>query len=196
VNSFNDEGGLMRVHLPALLVAFVTLPLTAAAAPNPLPALIERARYVALGYDLGDRFLSADQISEVAAATLPEERRAMEAIRSDLEKWGRYIVTMRPEQAEIIIAVRVGRRGSLNVGTRVGNPGDGRGGARGSGTVSSRTIGGQLSSNEDRVSVYEAVGGRPGIRLWTSAGDGGLVGSPPRLYKSFREEIEASAKKP
>ena len=57
---------------------------------------------------------------------------------------------------------------------------------------------GKLSSNEDRVSVYQAVDGRPGIRLWNAAADGGLAGSPPRLYKSFREEIEAaaSAKKP
>lgn len=187
----------MRLHLSALLVAFVTLPLAAgAASKSKLPALLERARYVALGYDVGDGFVSADQISTVSAATLPEERRVVEAIRSDLEKWGHYIVTTRPEQAEILIAVRIGRRASLEVGTRTGNPGGSRGGTGDSRSVSNRTIGGQLSSNEDRVVVYEAVGGRPGIRLWGAAEAGGLAGSPPRLYKSFREEIEASAKKP
>jgi hypothetical protein len=185
----------MRVLLSALLlVAFLTLPVAAGAAPNTVvPALVERARYVALGYDLGDGFLSADQISAVSAATLPEERRALEAIRSDLEKWGRYIVTVRPEQAEILVVVRVGRRVSLNLGGGRGTPGGSRGGPGGSGVVSSRTIGGELSSNEDRVSVYEARDGRPGIRLWSAAGDGGLEGNPPRLYKSFREEVEAAA---
>jgi hypothetical protein len=160
-----------------------------------MPALLERARYVALGYDVGDGFVSADQISGVAADTLTEERQAVEAIRRDIEKWGRYSLTARPEQADILIAVRFGRRASLEVGTRPGNPGS-RGGTGGSRSVSNRTIRGELSSNEDRVVVYEAVGGRPGMRLWSATADGGLGGSPPRLYKSFREEVEASAKKP
>jgi hypothetical protein len=75
---------------------------------------------VALGYDLGDGFLSADQIAAVSAGTLTDERRAIEAIRTDLEKWGRYIVTDRPEQADILIAVRVGRRASTEVRERDG----------------------------------------------------------------------------
>jgi hypothetical protein len=191
------EGTMMRVQSCVLLLTFVALPPAADAAPKTkVPALLERARYVALGYDVGDGFVSADQISTVAAATLPEERRAVEAIRSDLEKWGHYVVTTRPEQAEILIAVRIGRRASLEVGARRGGAGSNRDGGGGSRTGSSRTIGVQLSSNEDRVDVYEAVGGRPGIRLWSSAEDGGLTGSPPRLYKSFREEIEAAVKKP
>jgi len=191
------EETLMRVYLSALLVAFVTFPLAAgAASKSKLPALLERARYVALGYDVGDGFVSADQIAVVAADSLPEERDALEAIRKDIEKWGRYSVTTRPEQAEILIAVRIGRRAALEVGTGTSNPGGGRSGPAGSRIVSSRTIGGQLSSNEDRIVVYEAVGGRPGMRLWSAAEAGGLAGSPPRLYKSFREEIEAAAKKP
>jgi len=188
----------MRVYLSALLVAFLTLPLAAdAASKSKLPALLERARYVALGYDVGgDSFVSADQISVVAADTLTEERDALEAIRRDLEKWGRYSVTTRPEQAEILIAVRIGRRAAVEVSTGTSNPDGRRAGPGGNRTVSSRTIGGQLSSNEDRIAVYEAVGGRPGMRLWSAAEAGGLAGSPPRLYKSFRDEIEAAAKKP
>ena len=189
---------MMRVQSCVLLLTLVALPSAAGAAPKTrVPALLERARYVALGYDVGgDSFVSADQISAVAAETLTEERDALEAIRRDLEKWGRYSVTTRPEQAEILIAVRIGRRAALEVGTGTSNPGGSRSGPGGSRIVSSRTIGGQLSSNEDRVVVYEAVGGRPGIRLWSAAEAGGLAGSPPRLYKSFRDEIEAAAKKP
>ena len=93
------------MHVPAcaLLLTVLTLPAAAgasgAAPTDKMPALLARARYVALGYDLGDGFLSAERISAVAAATLPEERRALEAIRNDLEKWGRYIVTLRPAEA-------------------------------------------------------------------------------------------------
>ena len=187
----------MRVHSCVLLTT-LALPLAAHAAPKvTIPALLERARYVALGYDVGgDSFVSADQISAVAADTLTEERQAIEAIRRDIEKWGRYSLTTRPEQADILIAVRFGRRAAVEVGTGTGNPGRSRGDTGGGRVVSNRTISGQLSSSEDRVVIYEAVGGRPGMRLWSAAETGGLAGSPPRLYKSFREEIEAAAKKP
>lgn len=191
----------MRTRSFVLLLAFVALPFGAdAASKAKVPALLERARYVALGYDLGDGFLSADQIARVSAGTLTDERRAIEAIRTDLEKWGRYIVTDRPEQADILIAVRVGRRAAMEVGTGTGDPGAiSRGEGGNTRSVSNRTIGAQLSSNDDRVDVYEAVNGRPGIRLWSAASVGGLAGSPPSLYKSFREEIgeaPAAAKKP
>jgi hypothetical protein len=189
------EATLMRVRSFVLLLAFVALPPAAdAASKTKVPALLERARYVALGYDLGDGFLSADEIARVSAGTLTDERRAIEAIRTDLEKWGRYIVTDRPEQADILIAVRVGRRSAMEVSSRTGNPGAiSRGEGDPTRSVSSRTIGAQLSSNDDRVDVYEAVSGRPGIRLWSAAAVGGLAGSPPILYKSFREDIEAPA---
>jgi hypothetical protein len=191
------EGNLMRVQSCVLLLTFVALPATAATAPKTrVLALLERARYVALGYDVGDGFVSAAQISTVAADTLTEERQAVEAIRRDLEKWGKYIVTEHPEQAEILIAVRVGRRATLEVGVGGNNPDGRRAGPGGNRVVSSRSIGGQLSSNEDRIAIYEAVNGRPGIQLWSAAETGGLAGSPPRLYKSFRDEIEAAAKKP
>ena len=191
----------MSVRLRALLVASFALPLVAQAAPkSAIPALLERAHYVAFGYDLGDGVVSTNQISAVAGDTLNEERRAVDAIRRDIEKWGRYVVTDRPEDADILIVVRMGRRASMEVGSGTvggsGAFGQSRGESGGGRSVSSRSIGGQLSSPEDRIVVYEAVRGRPGISLWSSAETDGLAGSPPRLYKSFREDVEASVKKP
>jgi hypothetical protein len=186
----------MRVPGCALLLTLMALSPAADVASEPkIPALLTRARYVALGYDLGDGFVSATNIAAVSATTLPEERRALEAIYADLEQWGRYKVADRPEHAEIFIVVRVGRRAGLEVtGGRAGGA-DGRGGAPNR-NVPTRTIGGQLSSNDDRVDVYEAVGGRIGMRLWSGAEAGGMAGAPPRLYKSFRQAVEASAKAP
>jgi hypothetical protein len=190
----------MRVPACALLLTVLALSAAAgtsgAAATDKMPALLERARYVALGYDLGDGFVSADRIALVSAGTLEDERRAIESIRKDLEKWGRFVVTDRPEQADILIAVRVGRRAALEAGRGAGNRGVSRGESGGSRVVSNRTIGAQLSSNDDRVDVYEAASGRPGIRLWSGAAVGGLAGTPPRLYTSFREEVKAATKKP
>ena len=186
----------MRMPACALLLAVMALsPAAEAASKSTMPALLEHARYVALGYDLGDGFVSADRIALVAAETLPDERRAIEAIRNDLEKWGRYLVTDHPQDAEILIVVRVGRRGGFEITSGRGSPIDSRGEGTGR-VVSTRTIGGSLSSNDDRVDVYEARAGRPGIRLWSGADVGGMAGSPPRLYKSFREEVEAATKKP
>ena len=193
----------MRVPAWALLLTVLALPAAAGAAgpaaTDKMPALLERARYVALGYDLGDGFVSADRIALVSAGTIEDERRAIEAIRRDLEKWNRFVVTDRPEQADILIMVRVGRSASLEVGgggtgSGPGSLGVSRGESGGSRAVSNRTIGAQLSSNDDRVDVYEAARGRPGVRLWSGAEVGGLAGAPPRLYKSFREEIEAATK--
>jgi hypothetical protein len=190
----------MRMPAYALLLTLMALsPAAGAASKSKIPALLERAQYVALGYDLGDGFVSADRIAAVADGTLPDERRAIEAIREDLEKWGRYTFTDHPEHAEILIVVRVGRRGQMYVGgggSGEGSRGVSRGETGGSRVVSTRTIGGQLSSSDDRVDVYEAASGRPGIRLWSGAEVGGMAGSPPRLYKSFREEVEAATKKP
>ena len=191
----------MRVSVRAILLVSFALPLVAQAAGKPaIPALLERAHYVAFGYDLGDGVVSTNQISAIAGNTLTEERRALDAIRRDVEKWGRYVVTNRPEDADILIVVRMGRRASLEVGSGTvggsGAFGQSRGEAGGGRSVSSRSVGGQLSSGEDRIVVYEAVRGRPGISLWSSADSDGLAGSPPRLYKSFREDVEAATKKP
>jgi hypothetical protein len=186
----------MRIPACALLLALMALsPAAEAASKSTMPALLAHAQYVALGYDLGDGFVSADRIALVAADTLPDERRAIEAIRNDLEKWGRYIVTDHPQDAEILIVVRVGRRGGFEITSGRGAPIDSRGEGTGR-VVSTRTIGGSLSSNDDRVDVYEARSGLPGIRLWSGADVGGMTGTPPRLYKSFREEVEAATKKP
>jgi len=74
---------VLGAALPALL--FFSLAAPAAAGKKIVPARIAQARYVALGYDMGDRFLS-----ETAAISnpdvLPEERRAIQAIADDLRR--------------------------------------------------------------------------------------------------------------
>ena len=183
------SAGMLLLTLPA----FATLAL--ADEPKTPQGLLDHARYVALGYDVGTGFLSAHELALAPAHTLTEERQAIEAIRKDLEKWGKYVVTLHPEDADLLIAVRVGRRAALEIGTRRGGPGPGE--LSQGRTTRERSYGTEVSSSRgDMVEVYEASGGRPGMLLWRGAEQDGLSGTPPRLYKAFRDETERKSKKP
>jgi hypothetical protein len=162
----------------AFLVALSTVPSPARA--GAAAARLALARYVALGFDTGDGFVGE---VEAAPGLLPRERRALEAIRSQLEQWGRYVITARASEAEVLLAIRVGR--PLAIGARVLGPGP----RSGSGFEA------QVSSGEDMIEVYEAVGGRPGTLLWQSGKKDGLAGERPPLFEQLRNEVEAAAKK-
>jgi hypothetical protein len=189
----------------ALVLLLTALPLAAEAGPKVVvPAMLERARYVALGYDLGDGFVSESELAAVARNTLTEERQALQAIHDDLAEWGRFVVTERPGQAEIFIAIRVGRHGTMDAGKGSGSGRAPSGGGIDTGGGTGRhstSLGATLSSSDDRLDVYESQQGATGMRLWSAAAAGGLSGAPPRLYKAFRKDIEAAdaakaAKKP
>ncbi len=188
----------MRITTAVMLWTLPALAALAAAdEPKTPQGLLDHARYVALGYDTGDGFLSAHALALAPAHTLTDERQAIESIRRDLEKWGKYVVTLRPEDADLLIAVRVGRRAALNVGAAGGGRNESRGGAREARSTRGRSLGGELSSpDRDLIEVYQAVSGAPGMILWRATESDGLAGSPPRLFKAFREEMERAAKKP
>jgi hypothetical protein len=180
----------MRLALfaaPALLL-FSLPPGDAVAGKKGVPARIAQARYVAIGYDLGDRFLSeTDAITD--PDVLPEERRAVQAIREDLESWGKYVVVNRPQDAELFFAIRVGRHGSVSGGLIGGGPRSpvaGSGGMPAGGGFGSA----ELSSSSDMLTVYDANGGRVGAQLWRMQKSGGLAGEPPRLYQELRAGVE------
>lgn len=153
---------------------------------------VSQARYVALAYDLGDRFL-LDSEAIADPDVLPRDREALAELRKQIEKWNRYVITFRPGQAELVIAIRTGRRASGMVGVPIGGPG------RASGTTGARV---ELSSRDDQLSVYDAgVGmtgtfGMTGTLLWRKQGPAGLSGSPPSLFADFRSAVESSSKQP
>ena len=76
------------------------------------PALLAEARYIALGYDLGTGFVADDPRVDV----LPEERTALQRIRAGLDTWNKYVVVLRPGDADLLIAVRKGRLVSVGGG--------------------------------------------------------------------------------
>lgn len=177
------------VHAVLTVVAFAashTSPLPAEAGP---PALLAQARYVALGYDRGDGFVSE---TDVRADVLPEERAALQTIRAGIEQWDKYQVVVRPGQAELLIAVRKGRLATVGGGIS-GGPSSGRGG----GPVGTGPMGGvQVSSPDDMIEVFDAASGS---LIWRGMRPNGLTGAGPPLWDAFRAEVakaEKSVKRP
>ena len=71
---------------------------------QPFPKVLINAKYVYVtSYDGG----------QFSPYLLPEDRQAISTVQDALQKWGRYVVVYRPEDADMIIAVQ--SRGSEDV---------------------------------------------------------------------------------
>jgi hypothetical protein len=177
--------GCLRTTLPAALTVIILTP-GLFAGPKQLSARLAQAQYVALGYDQGDRFL-ADSEAIADPDVLPEDRKALAEIRDQIEKWNRYVITRRPAQAELFIAVRTGRRASGTVRVPAGGRASGR---------TERSLRVEVSSPDDMLSVYESGSAMPGTLLWRGQRPGGLSGSSPSLFEEFRSAVEGLPKQP
>ena len=178
--------GFLRLTLPAAL-AVTLLPTGLSAGPKTVPTRLAQARDVVLGYDLGDRFLSeSDSVADPDVT--PEDRKALAEVHRQIEKWNRYVVVRRPAHAQLVIAVRMGRRASGTGRLPGGGPG------RTSGATSS--VGVELSSPDDMLSVYEPGRGTFGTLLWRGQQRGGLSGSSPSLFEEFRSAVEGISPQP
>jgi hypothetical protein len=154
---------------------------------GPLPAQIARARYVALGYDAGDSFLSEIQGLQNPDRILPADQVALQNLREQLEAWGQYVVVTRPDQAELLFAVRAGRRASMGGGVRVGSSDTG---ARTGGP----TFRAEVSSPDSMLSIYDASSGGLGTPLWRQRQDAGRA-FPGSLLNELKQQVEASPHK-
>ncbi len=179
-----------RLMSASLLVVLAIVGLAAIGSAGPksvVPAQLARARYVCLGYDIGTGFLSEAQAISAPATVFPEDRRALDAIRAEIERWGKYTIVVQPDQADLLISVRTGRLLGTTVGVGIGSAG-GRGGPGGQSTLG----GVEVSSPTDLFVVYEAHGGRPGAQLWRLQRSGALAGTPPRAFEEFRTAVESA----
>lgn len=172
-----------------LAALFLAAPL-ASAGSKPVPARLAQARYVALGYDVGDRILSEQEAILSAARLMPEDRQALDNVRDLLEGWDRYLIAERPEQAELLVVVRKGRRLAVGGGAPIGRITPDQVGRTGP------AFRGELSSAADMLSIYECHGGQAGTLLWRESRPNGLSASSPALFESFKRDVERIPKKP
>jgi hypothetical protein len=181
---------LLAFALPALLP-----PAALRAAPK-VPKELAQARYVVLGFDVGDAFIAESAPDD--PRVLPEDRERLAALRAELERWGRYKVVVRPEQAELVVAIRVGRQATMGGGGYVGGTPPSRPGfPPGIGSPPGAEGGfgrAELSSSQDVLAVYGSLS--LGTPLWRGQSSGGLKGSPPPLFARFRSDVEKAAKAP
>jgi hypothetical protein len=174
-----------------VVLGFLFVP-AAFAGPDKVPARLAQVRYVALAYDLGGSLLSESDALSKPALIAPEDRDALQAVRSQLEKWGRYSITVRPAQAELLIAVRTGRRGSASATVRIGGRQDGPAPA---GSVTGGGMAVEASSEGDLMTVYDTAG-NGSVVLWRGQRRGGLSGSSPGLFEDFKADVERVSKHP
>jgi hypothetical protein len=135
---------------------------------------------------MGGGFLSESAITESQLRVLPEDRQALQRVHDELAKWKRYAITVKPEDAELLIAVRTGRLASAGGGFEIGRH-DG---------VSRRgpVYGAEVSSPDDMLEVYQSNGGHEGALLWRNLQKGGLSGSPPPLFEQLKKDVESIKK--
>lgn len=174
-----------------MAVAVLALPAAAGAGEKKVPPQLTEARYVALGYDTGDRVISAQSLighPELSS----RDTDALENLRSLVSGWDRFILTERVEQADILIAVRTSRRGSLQVAGQMGHESPEMAGR--SARAQSPTFDGELSSDGDIFTVYESKQGTPGMVLWRERRGGG--GDFPRgSFERFKSDVAKYATK-
>ena len=150
--------------------------------------LLAVATYVAIGFDAGGGFV-ADVDAGKTMGVSQEDRAALVAVRTQFEKWHRYVLTDFPDRADLLVAVRTGRRGHVGGQVAVGGspPGTGMKG----------TDAGVSSPDDDMLSVYASTPAgsrRTRSLVWRRALPEGLSGASAPLFEQFRASVEAAAK--
>lgn len=186
----------MRKSLGVILLFSLLLVLQGYAKAPSIPALVLQARYVALGYETAEGFIAETDFRSFASTKVqPDDRQAIANIYDVLTKWKRYTITINPADADMLIAVRTGRVASGTGGIRVGTGGiDPTTGRRTSSSIGP-VFGAEAGPADDYLAVYQADDGREAARLWVATQHDGLVGKNPPLFKNFKDEVEAAAKK-
>ncbi|HUS18847.1 MAG TPA: hypothetical protein VMZ25_04310 [Terriglobales bacterium] len=203
---------MLRILTPLALL-LLTLTASAQHQPDPkpqakiVPETLVRSKYVYVGILRADGRID-DRINP---ATAPEDRQVRDAVETAFRGWKRYIVTLLPDHADLIVLVRKGRLGSVTLsGTPVQlSGGGGRADTRPRSPDDVRrstdedlranrgvTVGAEAGPLVDIMEVHTGPNaGGSDLRLWQRARQEGFTGTPPRLFQQFKDEVEAAAKK-
>jgi len=143
---------------------------------------IVHARYIMVTTENGDpATLRAD----------PDDRRVALEIQNQLQQWKRFILVWKPQDADIILAVRRGRIASGEVVIHTGN------GRKGSGLPNPSSAGsgviGEVGPKDDLLSVYGADGYPSSNVLWRAQLKNGLSGNKMALFEQFKKEVDEAA---
>jgi len=158
------------------------------------PPLLLNAQYVYVEPLLSNGNFSDPNVSA-------EDRQAVANVTKAIEKWGHYKIALRPSDADLLFAVRVGRMASTNQGVHVGvhtSPTGGR-----PTTEAGPIAGGEKGPKQDLLWVFALnPGGTLAEPLWQNEQDNGLKMPDLALFQQFKKDIaealaaQSSKKKP
>jgi len=123
----------------------------------------------------------------------PEDRRAVFQVEDALRAWGRYRLTLKRSDADLVLVVRKGRLAAANVGVKVSRAPQTPGGP--SQTAAGPEFGAEVGPPYDLLYVYpknpdNSLGGPS----WKKMQDHGLDAPDLPLFKKFKDEVEAAIK--
>lgn len=161
------------------LPVFMLLCAVSPAEKKNVPAVFGNATYV---------FVEAMDGDEFSPDLLPEDRDAIMDVRQALDKWGRYTLTLRRSEADLIFVVRKGRRATAKGGVIVR-----RRGPTGLGGLG----GGDVGPSQDMLEVHMSSPGGSGssesalgTRIWQRFEDDGLDAPDLPLVAELRTAVE------
>jgi hypothetical protein len=149
-----------------------------------LPKIFTTAQYVCVETIYGpvDTTTNDPRVS-------PEDRKAVASVESAVRIWGRYELTMKRSDADVVFVVRTGRIAAAHGGVRVTrNPQKG--------TEAGPVAGGETGPLYDLLFVYpKSQDGSLGGPAWKRTLNHGLDMPDLPLFKKFKEEVEAASAK-
>lgn len=178
----------------AIVALLVLMPTLALAQKKPKPdmlALFDRARYV---------YVEAMDGNEYKPDLYPDDRQAIKDVIGALRDWGRYVVTAKREEADLVFVVRKGRQVAANAGLGGSSnpPGSLPGGVQGSSVPGRNTrvrdeieAGAEVGPADDLLQICTLdPGGKLSSPLWLHSKRDGLDGPEIALLQQFKTALD------
>ncbi len=157
-----------------------------------LPKIFTTAQYVCVETIYGpvDTTTNDPRVS-------PEDRKAVARVEDAVRIWGRYKLTIKRSDADVVLVVRTGRIAAAHGGVRVTrNPIPPPGEPPQKGTEVGPVAGAETGPLYDLLFVYpKSQDGSLGGPAWKRTLDHGLDMPDLPLFKKFKEEVEAASAK-
>jgi hypothetical protein len=156
-----------------------------------MPKIVTNAQFVVVETEYGS---IEDTI--MASAVSAEDRAAVARLQEAIRSWGRYKLTLRRSDADLVFVVRKGRLASATGGVRIKTSSDRDGRNTGVGPLA----GAEAGNPKDSLAVHSRnPDGSLSGPLWRDTLDKGLNSPQIVLFQRFKDEVErasADQKKP
>jgi hypothetical protein len=182
------RSAMIRRMCLGLVILMLCLPIFAQKKEVQLPKVFTTAQFIFV-----ETVYGAVNDTALDPRISPEDRDAVYRVEEALRTWGRYQLTLRRSDADLVFAVRKGRLAEAHGGVKVSRGPQTPGGP--SQTTSGPLFGGEAGSPFDLLIVYtKNPDGSLGGPNWNHTQDHGLDSPDLPLVRKFKEAVEAASK--